>query len=438
VCIVGDFAQLQPVGGGLSMKTFAERLRHIRLLQHEYARSKDPELLDFLRYVRTRQPSRPTLAAFFRGRAMPRTFASAVSFCEREAGDDPFTWLTVTNNGSREVNLAFVAARYGITDAQLEEYGIPGDHKAGGSRLIIRPGMRIRLTRNLDKDKGFVNGALGTVDLLLDPRGCVFTFRLQSGAMLLVHPVFSGGHHFLPCAYGYAMTIRRAQGATLGRVVLYFDHTYPAERGYAYVGASRVRAASGLYYFGTMRQSDWLPVGGDPETEHTIRGVDSVDDSDEEEDPSDDEGGGLLDAISRRKASRSVVLAGDSESDAGSGGGGHSTQSEDGMDAMLRDVQQGDGESDLEEDIEEEDDFESSIDKLYVKARVHSDNGVEEDMALLLDMGSGILGPCASWVPVGFHYRMEQMAAAGLIPITSLADRGAPGFELSIMEVLSS
>ena len=40
VCIVGDFAQLQPVGGGLSMKTFAERLRHIGLLQHEFARSK--------------------------------------------------------------------------------------------------------------------------------------------------------------------------------------------------------------------------------------------------------------------------------------------------------------------------------------------------------------------------------------------------------------
>ena len=91
-------------------------------------RSKDPELLDFLRYVRTRQPSRPMLAAFFRGKAMPRTLVSAVSFCEREAGDDPFTWLTVTNKGSREVNLAFAFARYGITDAQLEEFGIAGDH----------------------------------------------------------------------------------------------------------------------------------------------------------------------------------------------------------------------------------------------------------------------------------------------------------------------
>ena len=69
------------------------------------------------------------------------------------------------------------------------------------------------------------------------------------------------------------MTARKAQGATLDNVVLYFDLFKPNPRGFAYVGASRVRSASGLYYFGVVRQSDWLPVGGPgAPIEHDQRG----------------------------------------------------------------------------------------------------------------------------------------------------------------------
>ena len=41
---------------------------------------------------------------------------------------------------------------------------------------------------------------------------------------------------------------------------IYFDHCYPAERGYGYVGASRFRSAEGLWLFGKIRRTDWLPV----------------------------------------------------------------------------------------------------------------------------------------------------------------------------------
>ena len=44
--------------------------------------------------------------------------------------------------------------------------------------------------------------------------------------------------------------------------MLYFDGFYPADRGQAYGGASRVRSAAGLFYFGRVRRTDWLPVGG--------------------------------------------------------------------------------------------------------------------------------------------------------------------------------
>ena len=61
------------------------------------------------------------------------------------------------------------------------------------------------------------------------------------------------------------------------------DNKYhPAVRGYGYVGISRFQSRSGVYLFGKLRRSDFLPVGPDLETEQLERGYHSVDsDSDE-------------------------------------------------------------------------------------------------------------------------------------------------------------
>ena len=48
-------------------------------------------------------------------------------------------------------------------------------------------------------------------------------------------------HEFLPCAYGYATTIRRAQGASLDYVCLYSNADFPPDR-WALVGAGMRRA----------------------------------------------------------------------------------------------------------------------------------------------------------------------------------------------------
>ena len=79
-------------------------------------------------------------------------------------------------------------------------------------------------------------------------------------------------HEFLPCAYGYATTIRRAQGASLDYVCLYFDANFPPDRGYGYVGASRCRNAASLFYFKRIRRTDWLPIGGGDSDEEADRG----------------------------------------------------------------------------------------------------------------------------------------------------------------------
>ncbi len=117
----------------------------------------------------------------------------------------------------------------------------------------------------------------------------IFTMRLTHGTMVIVHPIRIEKQCFLPCVYGWAMTTRKAQGASVDYAVLYFDLFCPAPRGFAYVGASRVRTSAGLFYFGKIRRSDWLPVGGDPMKEQVDRGADSLSSSESGRAPSIDE-----------------------------------------------------------------------------------------------------------------------------------------------------
>ena len=88
----------------------------------------------------------------------------------------------------------------------------------------------------------------------------------------------------MPCWYGYATTIRRAQGASLSKGCIYFDQKYRvAGRGYGYVGVSRFRSRGGVYLYGHMRRTDFLPVGGaGDETEVLERGYESLSDEDED------------------------------------------------------------------------------------------------------------------------------------------------------------
>ena len=55
-------------------------------------------------------------------------------------------------------------------------------------------------------------------------------------------------------------TIRRAQGGTYYHGCMWFDHCYPSEPGYGYVGAIRFKKKNGIYLFGQIRRTDWIPV----------------------------------------------------------------------------------------------------------------------------------------------------------------------------------
>ena len=127
-----------------------------------------------------------------------------------------------------------------------------------------------------------MNGALARVFDELD-NGVIIAQLVESGNMVLIHRMEEKGMAFLSCCYGYATTIRRAQGASLVHGILYFDQKkHYAGRGYAYVGCSRFKSRAGCHLYGVLRQSDFLPVGADKEEEHWERGYDSLNSSDSE------------------------------------------------------------------------------------------------------------------------------------------------------------
>ena len=133
--------------------------------------------------------------------------------------------------------------------------GFPTDPNQGESLLFYAsPGVIVRLTRNVDKDRGYVNGAVGVVRQVRSRSDgdipTVFTVGLSTGVLILVHPIYDKKRCFLPCTYGYATTIRRSQGATYRHGRIWFDHIYPPERGYGYVAASRFKSKAGIYLFG--------------------------------------------------------------------------------------------------------------------------------------------------------------------------------------------
>ena len=84
------------------------------------------------------------------------------------------------------------------------------------------------------------------------------------------------GGLFLPCCYGYASTIRRAQGADLVQGCIFFDQRrFAAGRGYGYVAVSRFQSQGGCFLYGKLRRSDFLPVGDAKEDELLERSLDS-------------------------------------------------------------------------------------------------------------------------------------------------------------------
>ena len=121
-------------------------------------------------------------------------------------------------------------------------------------------GLRLVLTRNLNKENHFVNGMVAEVESYDETAGCL-QVKTQSGRRLTIYrytdaDVPKGRAVFFPVRLGYAGTIYKYQGAELKHITIWLDRLFtPAA---AYVALSRVE-----------RDEDYL-LGGVVTVDHLI------------------------------------------------------------------------------------------------------------------------------------------------------------------------
>ena len=126
--------------------------------------------------------------------------------------------------------------------------------------IIIKIGCKIMLRRNMDIQKGLVNGAIGTIcsvkysidqSNLVDSitikfdNGIEHTLEKVNSKFKVVEKAFVIRQQF-PISSAYAITVHKSQGLTLDSVLVDIGNNIFA-CGQAYVAISRVTSLSGLH-----------------------------------------------------------------------------------------------------------------------------------------------------------------------------------------------
>ena len=116
------------------------------------------------------------------------------------------------------------------------------------------------MTKNLDKQNGFVNG-MGATITDLDVVCQKMIVRTDQGRSFSVYRWTDKNEQkvFLPFRLGYASTLHKVQGATLKHITLWLD--VPRMEAAGYVALSRVEYDRNWQFFGAMKPDHFVPAG---------------------------------------------------------------------------------------------------------------------------------------------------------------------------------
>ncbi|CAE7357688.1 pif1 [Symbiodinium sp. CCMP2592] len=277
---VGDFCQLLGPDGTTARDSFRWRDMHVLYL-HEMRRCKCEKLKWKLELLRNTLPSGKQLKKILRGHRANLRSRSGVSHDLNSEDiatilqETPrTTFITITRRGSARLNQ--LAMRALFVDAEMLDR-IPCDPQEnfenfrGAAQVAAEPfwmpvyqGMRVVITRNTDKENGFVNGMGATVQRM---RRSGVQVRTDAGKVLLIHPVthecqlWDGSNSrttAFPLRPGYSTTLHKIQGATLPHVTLWMD--VPFVRAALYVALSRVQYDRDWRFIGSIDRRHCLPA----------------------------------------------------------------------------------------------------------------------------------------------------------------------------------
>ena len=145
----------------------------------------------------------------------------------------------------------------GATDTEVK-WAVEKMDKNGSyvPELVLRKGSQVMLLTNMDIEHGLVNGSRGVVERFCEgpgPDGKYPMVKFRNGEVIIISPATWASEDVdgltreqIPLRLAYAITIHKAQGATLDCALIDIgDNTF--EYGQAYVALSRVRSLDCLY-----------------------------------------------------------------------------------------------------------------------------------------------------------------------------------------------
>ena len=174
-------------------------------------------------------------------------------------------FLTVTKKGCAKINAFAVESLFpnqtpiavlpNDPESNVDNYDGSSDARSVPLMMKVFEGARVILTKNLNKQIGFVNGMSGTV---LGMNGDNVIVRTEQNVRISVHawtdPVTGIVHY--PFRLGYASTLHKVQGATLPHITLWLDSKKPMPAA-GYVALSRVTHDAHWQYVGDPSVHDF-------------------------------------------------------------------------------------------------------------------------------------------------------------------------------------
>ena len=123
-------------------------------------------------------------------------------------------------------------------------------------------GMRVRITRNVDKGSDFINGVEATVKSYDSASRCVHVLT-KTGRNLAIYPITDwiqecGYVTAYPIRAGYASTVHKLQGAELDHITIWLD--IPFMKAAGYVALSRVQRDGDYLLGGKVTRRHFVPA----------------------------------------------------------------------------------------------------------------------------------------------------------------------------------
>ncbi|XP_058273888.1 ATP-dependent DNA helicase PIF1 isoform X2 [Hemibagrus wyckioides] len=252
--VCGDFLQLPPVTKGKEKASFCFQARswrkciHVNMELMEVRRQTDRTFISLLQAIRLGRVTEEVTARLLKSASNPieRDGIVATRLCTHK--DD----VELTNENKLK-QLPGPLRVFEALDSDPMLVKTIDSQSPVGHTLQLKVGAQVMLTKNLDVQRGLVNGARGVVVDFLPGNQGLPRVRFLCGAVEVMKRErwtfkAAGGVYLsrqqLPLKLAWAISIHKSQGMTLDCVEISLARVF--ESGQAYVALSRARSLEGL------------------------------------------------------------------------------------------------------------------------------------------------------------------------------------------------